>query len=161
MKKEVNIEKLKSLIKHKTNNRWEESAKWHEENHEALELITKFAIQLHLYLKKYRISQADLAKKMGVSPQYVSRIIKGRENLTFSTVQKIHDALGVKFIDVIENSKTADRVAPQKSTQSYTIVSLHQNIDTNQILDTNALAAHGLISAFRKGGLTHVEPAKC
>ena len=41
------------------------------------------------------ISQAELARKMGVSQQLVSRIESGSDNLTIETLIKFFDILGV------------------------------------------------------------------
>jgi transcriptional regulator with XRE-family HTH domain len=35
---------------------------------------------------------------LGVSPQYVSKILKGSENMTLETIAKLEDALGVNLI---------------------------------------------------------------
>lgn len=43
------------------------------------------------------ISQRQLAKKIGISQQMLSRIEKGRENLSVSTIKKIADKLGRKI----------------------------------------------------------------
>jgi plasmid maintenance system antidote protein VapI len=39
-----------------------------------------------------------LAKTLSVSPQYISRITRGKENLTLDTIAKLSDALGVELI---------------------------------------------------------------
>lgn len=49
------------------------------------------------------ISQKELAKKLGVSQQLVSRIERGRENVSLSTLSNISRALGRKIrIDFVE-----------------------------------------------------------
>ena len=35
---------------------------------------------------------------IGVSPQYVNKIVKGKENLTLDTISKLEQALGIKLI---------------------------------------------------------------
>jgi len=37
---------------------------------------------------------------MGVSRQQVSKIVKGQENLTFETVSKLENALGITIIEI-------------------------------------------------------------
>ena len=44
------------------------------------------------------MTQAVLAEKIGVSRQYINRIIKGHENLSLETIAKLSSALGVEFI---------------------------------------------------------------
>ena len=48
--------------------------------------------------KKKGLTQAALADKIGVSQQYVSKILKGQENLSLDTITGLGDALGVNFI---------------------------------------------------------------
>ena len=48
--------------------------------------------------KKHGLTQAALADKIGVSQQYVSKILKGQENLSLDTITGLGDALGVNFI---------------------------------------------------------------
>src|SRR5690554_2848274 len=52
------------------------------------------------------MTQKSLAEKMGVSPQYINKVVKGQENLTLETIAKIENVLGVTLIEVFtgENS---------------------------------------------------------
>lgn len=43
------------------------------------------------------INQRELAQRIGCTPQYVSKILKGRENLSLETICKIEDALEMEF----------------------------------------------------------------
>lgn len=57
------------------------------------------------------LSQIGLALKMGCTQQYISKILKGRENLPLETLSKLGDALGVEFFN--ENvcyTKSADEI---------------------------------------------------
>ena len=44
------------------------------------------------------MNQSDLARQIGVKPQYVSKIIQGKENLTLETIAKLSEALKVELI---------------------------------------------------------------
>lgn len=48
--------------------------------------------------EKQDLSQKDLESRIGVSPQYISKVLKGHENLTLETISKLSDALGVELI---------------------------------------------------------------
>lgn len=48
--------------------------------------------------KKHGMTQAVLAEKIGVSQQYVSKLLKGQENLSLDTISRLGNALGVNFI---------------------------------------------------------------
>ncbi|MBO8474463.1 MAG: helix-turn-helix transcriptional regulator, partial [Bacteroidetes bacterium] len=41
-----------------------------------------------------------LADKMGVKAQYISRIVKGTENLTLETISKLEKALGKDLMSI-------------------------------------------------------------
>ena len=46
------------------------------------------------------MSQKKLAAEMGVSPQYINKVVKGKENLTLETIAKIEQVLGISLIEV-------------------------------------------------------------
>ena len=49
-------------------------------------------------LEDLHISQRQLAELVGCSPQYVSRLLKGEENLTLETLCKLERALNVPIM---------------------------------------------------------------
>ena len=55
-------------------------------------------MQVLAALKTQGLSQKELAERMGVSPQQVSKIVKGQENLTLETISKIEMVLGITII---------------------------------------------------------------
>ncbi len=46
------------------------------------------------------MSQKDLADRIDVSPQYINKIVKGKENLSLVTICKIERVLGVTLIEI-------------------------------------------------------------
>jgi transcriptional regulator with XRE-family HTH domain len=44
------------------------------------------------------MTQKQLAEKMNCSQQYISKILKGKENLSLETLSKIEDALGIQIL---------------------------------------------------------------
>jgi transcriptional regulator with XRE-family HTH domain len=46
------------------------------------------------------MTQKSLAEIMGCSQQYVSKILKGKENLSLETLSKIESALGIAILQV-------------------------------------------------------------
>lgn len=44
------------------------------------------------------LTQQTLAKKMNCTQQYVSKVLKGHENLSLETICKIENALGIEII---------------------------------------------------------------
>lgn len=45
------------------------------------------------------LTQRTLAKKMNCTQQYVSKVLKGRENLSLETMCKIGNALDIKILN--------------------------------------------------------------
>jgi len=52
------------------------------------------------------ISKQELAAKMNVKPQYVSRIVKGKANVTLETIVKLERALESTIVDVVDPTET-------------------------------------------------------
>jgi transcriptional regulator with XRE-family HTH domain len=46
------------------------------------------------------MSQKELAEKTGVSPQQVSKILKGNVNLTLDTSTRLEAALGIELLTI-------------------------------------------------------------
>lgn len=46
------------------------------------------------------MSQKKLADEMGVSPQYINKMLKGQENLTLETIAKIEDILDISILRI-------------------------------------------------------------
>jgi DNA-binding Xre family transcriptional regulator len=72
---------------------WMADAEWHKKNKLWLDKSRKIALKILSTLKEKNISQTQLADQMGVSRQMISKIVKGRENLTLSTISKIEQIL--------------------------------------------------------------------
>ncbi len=52
-------------------------------------------------LENLHMSQKQLAELVGCSPQYVSRLLKGEENLTLETLCKLERALNVPIMQKV------------------------------------------------------------
>ena len=61
------------------------------------EFQTEIIIRFIYKMKEKKISQADLAKKTGLHPSYLSRVFSVSGNLTLTTLRKIADALDVEI----------------------------------------------------------------
>ena len=49
-------------------------------------------------MKELRMTQKMLAEKMNCTQQYISKVLKGRENLSLETLCKIENALDIKIL---------------------------------------------------------------
>ena len=89
----------KSLEDYKsaTPSRWRENAIYRLENSRWLRRSQKIAMEMLDRMEFLGLTQKELAQRMNCSPQYVSKILKGKENLSLETISKIEDALGMEF----------------------------------------------------------------
>ena len=71
-------------------------------NNIELDLKTRFAEE--------RITQTEVAEKLGVSPPYVNRIIRGREQIVNKTFVKMMDELGYD-VELTYKRKSAEAIA--------------------------------------------------
>lgn len=79
---------------------WLENAKNRQINRSWLDLSFKIAMKVLRYIRINKISQKDLASKLDWSPQYLSKVLKGKENLTLETICKIQGVTGLSLIQV-------------------------------------------------------------
>jgi len=80
---------------------WREKAQWRKDNRDWLRKSSRIAVAVLEALKgNPDMNQKILAEKMGVSSQYISKIVKGQENLSLQTICKLESALGITLVEV-------------------------------------------------------------
>lgn len=80
-----------------------------------------FALELVASLERLKITKQQLAERIGVKAPYLTRLLRGDENLTIATMVKVADSLGkrlnihlsdrdchVRWLEVIAHSNHAD-----------------------------------------------------
>lgn len=97
MKKVIDKE-LSVLEKHEVRTEWREKAEWRRENGRWLRYSGFIALTVMRRLEELKMSQKELAKKMNCSPQYVSKLLKGSENLTLDTISKLEECLDLDLV---------------------------------------------------------------
>jgi transcriptional regulator with XRE-family HTH domain len=63
---------------------------------ESGDLTGGFVDEITWFMREHKISRADLAHSMGVSPGRVSQILSGEENLTLRTLSSVVNSLGAR-----------------------------------------------------------------
>lgn len=81
-----------------TPSKWREEAEWRRENWSWLRHSQKIAVKVLLQMKKEGLTQKILAERMNCTQQYVSKILKGKENMSLDTLSRLEDALGISLI---------------------------------------------------------------
>lgn len=92
------IRKLKPVISNEPS-KWREKADYEQTNKRWLNYSVEVAMIVLNELERQGLNQSDLARIMGVTPQLISRLVKGGENLTFATVAQLEDALKIRFLN--------------------------------------------------------------
>jgi len=95
---------------------WSQEADYRLKNHKWLRYSGNIAIRILAAMEdRVGMTQKKLAEIMNISPQQISKILKGHENLTLETIAKISEALGVELISFPEYKYSAPSV-PEKTT---------------------------------------------
>lgn len=89
---------LSVLEKHEVKTDWREKAEWRRANRRWLKYSGYIAIAVMNRLEELRMSQKELAQKMNCSPQYISKLLKGSENLTLETISKLEEFLDLDLV---------------------------------------------------------------
>ena len=81
-----------------TPSRWKEDAEWRRSNWGWLRYSQYIAIRMLSRMEELHMTQVVLAEKMGCSQQYVSKILKGHENLSLESIWKIESILEIDLV---------------------------------------------------------------
>lgn len=105
-------EKVQNLFsKAKKDESWLNKAHWRKENRYWLDRSFDIAVEVLIAIKAQKMTQVELAEKLGVSSQYVNKLLKGQENLTLDTIGKLEKVLGISLIEVKTSSKEVESVS--------------------------------------------------
>ena len=96
---ETNLDRLKKIVSNEKSG-WAEKSKWRAKNDDWLEDSFKVALIVLRSLRNQKVSQKELAERMNVTPQQVNKIVKGKENLSLETLNKLKRALGVDIFKI-------------------------------------------------------------
>ena len=74
-------------------------AKKRQENALWLKRSRRVALAIIDYMQANHLSRNDIAERLEVTPQYVSRILSGKINFSFKSVSEIENRLGISCFD--------------------------------------------------------------
>lgn len=103
MKNQEMINKLDALVS-KNPSKWVEESSFRLENKERIRYSQQVAVRILRTLRERDLKQKDLADMLGVTPQTVNKWVKGSENFTFETIDKIEKALKIKLMYIYESN---------------------------------------------------------
>jgi ribosome-binding protein aMBF1 (putative translation factor) len=119
-----NVEKMKEIARPMTQEERQEIEN-RNENRDWLALSAKFALMVRHILRTEKMTQTELASRMGVSCVQVTKLLSGKENIGLQTIAKVEKALGrslVVFMDGAEAS-VSETVRPTVNHVPYSSVS--------------------------------------
>lgn len=79
---------------------WLKTAKEIEVSKDWLNDAVIIGIKILDTLKAQGMTQRQLAERLGVTPQAITKIVKAKQNLTLGTIRKLEAALGVSLISI-------------------------------------------------------------
>lgn len=79
---------------------WVETTKWRSENKDWLQKSVAIALKVLRTLRERGLSQKDLAERLSISAQKVSKILKGNENLALENITKLENVMEIKLIEM-------------------------------------------------------------
>ncbi|MEI7489399.1 MAG: helix-turn-helix transcriptional regulator [Chryseobacterium sp.] len=83
----------------KTQSNYLQNAKFRIENKKWLSYSSNITLRVLAAIEENeQMTQKALAEMIGVSPQYINKVLKGQENLSLQTIAKLSDALNVELI---------------------------------------------------------------
>ena len=77
---------------------WKGEAEWRRENKAWLRHSQHIAVKVLSFMKREQLTQNSMAQRLGCTQQYVSRILKGKENMSLETLTKLEQAMGIQII---------------------------------------------------------------
>lgn len=92
-------ERIRKYVSEEPSN-WIVQADKYEVDKDWLDKSALIAIKILRTIRSQSLTQKELAESIGVTPQYINKVVKGRENLTLETVCKIERSLGISLISV-------------------------------------------------------------
>lgn len=84
-----------------TPSKWRANAEWRVANKSWLRYSQRIAMMMLDKMEELGLTQKALAERMGCSQQYISRVLKGTENLSIETISKIETALELEILEPV------------------------------------------------------------
>lgn len=81
-----------------TPSKWRDNAEWRMKNKSWLRYSQRIAMMMLDKMEEMNMSQKQLSELMSCSQQYISKVLKGQENLTLETISKIEGCLGIRIL---------------------------------------------------------------
>jgi ribosome-binding protein aMBF1 (putative translation factor) len=84
---------------------WMEKVAWRKANKAWLGKSADIALRILDALEELNWKKAKLAQEMGVSPQQVSKYVKGEENFKLETLCNLEKVLGIELVTILQSDE--------------------------------------------------------
>lgn len=127
-------------IEEKQQSGWMKDALWRKENRVWLMKSSRIAIKILREIRRQKpingMTQKKLAEALGVSAQYINKVVKGKENLTLETIGKIEEVLGIPLMEIPSAESSVN--VPYEPAPSADTVDKRKAVDVNcKVIDLN------------------------
>lgn len=79
---------------------WKKDFQLQIENEEAEDFFFELAVRIMTRLDELGWKKSKFAEELGVSKQYVSKVLRAKENLGVNTIYKMSKVLGIKLMQI-------------------------------------------------------------
>ncbi len=111
----TNTKKSIKDISVQSHENWMENVAWRKANKAWLRKSAAIALRILDALDELNWNKAKLAHEMGVSPQQVSKYVKGEENFKLETLCNLEKVLRIELVTILQK----DEEVVQKGTWKY------------------------------------------
>ncbi len=123
---ETRKDKFRALVSDEKTNTAEKN-RTRIKNRERLRESRQIALKVLNKLDDWGWSQKKLAEEMGVTPQEITKIVKGRENLTLETQVKLQAVLDIPILATYYEKKIDDNLRLKVKNKTYREILLCQS----------------------------------
>ena len=78
--------------------KWRADAQWRRDNEFWLTYSRHITLKVLRGMDELSVTQAELARRMGCTQQYVSNLLKGSSNMTLETIARLETALNLDIL---------------------------------------------------------------
>lgn len=116
--------------------------------YQAEKLAVAFLAELNAFMQAHGVTNAELARRAGVSPAYITKVFRGPSNLSIETLTKLADAVGckvhlhlanhgadVRWFDVFQQQRTFQREIDPGAAQFMRVMSQLKPINQEKFDD--------------------------
>jgi ribosome-binding protein aMBF1 (putative translation factor) len=107
---------------------WMEDVAWRKANKAWLRKSAAIALRILDALDDLNWKKAKLAQEMGVSPQQVSKYVKGEENFKLETLCNLEKVLGIELVTILQSDEEVVQKGSWKNAEPTEMVGNMSNL---------------------------------